>query len=143
MNSRFAKFLVSVILLTAGTLGYAQTKYPVCVSTQTANTATINLEKPGHCVLNWDAVYNSDLDLIDSILSGKTAVPALTLLANPTQAMQAATKSYVDSSIAALPSGGSSGCCIVRYYHSDRSVLPCDRNSDDLHDHTSGRMHRS
>lgn len=123
MNIRLGKLLVSAILLAAGTLSYAQTKYPVCIATQTTTTSSVSLTKPGHCVLNWDAIYNSDLDLIDSMLSGRTGVPALTLLANPTQPMQVANKGYVDSAvttinaefttinseITALQAGGGSG----------------------------------
>ena len=42
--------------------------YPVCVPTATTETTNYSLTKPGHCALNWDTTYNTDLDEIDTIL---------------------------------------------------------------------------
>ena len=133
------KFFSALFLFFAGIFhAHAQTSSGVvtCVPTPTTYTANLNLTKPGHCATNYDVLNNADFDLLDSIVSGGTAIPwsftssqvinirnasrtvtasidpsngnfvvhGLTLAADPTAALQAATKQYVDAQVAAFSS---------------------------------------
>ena len=131
--------------------------YPVCVPTATTETTNYSLTKPGHCALNWDTTYNTDLDLIDTALHGlstgdgfpivlgstsitagstTTSITGLTVNGVVLDASGASTNFLNESGHYSVPSGGAGTS-----YHSPR------RNSRTRHGIAGGdagyRQHRS
>ena len=85
----------------------------LCAHAQTAGTTVtpnIGLQVPYYGQSNWQVPLNYSLNRLDCLLSGNCSLPgllmsgAITLAADPTQPLQAATKQYVDNNI-----GGGAG----------------------------------
>lgn len=109
MRIRLSSILSLLVLLLAGMTGIAQSSKPnACVPTANSPTANLGMIKPGHCALNWDSIYNGDLDQLDSLVNGH-ATQINTLLQ---QAGSNATGVYMVSAFPGSDFGAQLNACV-------------------------------